>query len=115
MNMKRLITAVIGLPLVILLIIFGNKYVIDAVIAIIGVMAMYEYSKCISQEAKLISWVGYLSAISIAFIHIVSDTVLSTVITLGVPIILFILYILDLIKSIIRINLFSSIFIFILF
>lgn len=92
MNMKRLITAGIGLPLVILLIVFGNKYVIDAVIAIIATMAMYEYSKCISQEAKFISWVGYLSAISIAFIHIVSDTVLSTIITLGVPIILFILF-----------------------
>lgn len=92
MNIKRIMTAVIGLPLVILLIVFGNQYLIDAVIAIIAVIAMYEYSNCIKKEAKLIAWVGYLVAISIAFIHIVPADVLNTVITLGVPILLFLLF-----------------------
>lgn len=92
MNVKRIMTAIIGLPLVILLILFGNKYIIDAVIAVIAIIAMYEYSKCISSEAKFISWVGYLLAISIAFMHVVSNAVLNTVITLGVPILLFILF-----------------------
>lgn len=92
MNVKRIMTAVIGLPLVILLIVFGNKYVMDAVIAIIAVIAMYEYAKCIEKEAKFIAWIGYLTAISIAFMHVVSDMVLSTVITLGVPILLFVLF-----------------------
>ena len=60
MNVKRIMTAVIGLPFVILLIVLGNKYVVDAVIAIIAVIAMYEYAKCIEKEAKFISWIGYL-------------------------------------------------------
>lgn len=92
MNLKRLITAMIGLPVVILLIILGNEYMIDAIIAIIAVVAMYEYAMCIKSEAKFISWIGYLSAISIAFIHVVPSDVLNTVITLGVPILLFLLF-----------------------
>ncbi len=92
MNVKRIVTALIGLPFVILLIVLGNKYIVDAVVAIIAVMAMYEYAKCISAQAKFIGWVGYLTAIGIAFIHVVSSTVLSTVITLGVPILLFLLF-----------------------
>ena len=45
MNVKRIVTALIGLPFVILLIVLGNKYIVDAVVAIIAVMAMYEYAK----------------------------------------------------------------------
>lgn len=92
MNIKRLITAMVGLPVVILLITLGNVYIIDTVIAIIAVIAMYEYSICIKREAKFISWIGYLSAISIALIHVVSSNILSAMITLGVPILLFLLF-----------------------
>lgn len=92
MNLKRIMTALIGLPLVILLIVFGNKYIMDATIAIIAMVSMYEYSKCISKEAKFISIVGYIMALSISFMHVVSETVLSTIITLGVPVLLFVLF-----------------------
>lgn len=92
MNVKRLMTAVIGLPLVIVLILIGNTHIMDIVIAAIAVIAMYEYAKCINQEAKFISWVGYLSAVLIAFMHVVPNMVLNTVITLGVPILLFVLF-----------------------
>ena len=53
---------------------------------------MYEYSRCVISEAKFISWVGYLSAISIAFMHVVPEQVLNTIITLGVPSLLFVLF-----------------------
>ena len=92
MNIKRIMTAIIGLPLVILLILFGNKYIMDIVVAVVAVIAMYEYSKCIESEARFISWVGYLCAVGIAFIHLLPDMWLSTIITLGVPILLFVLF-----------------------
>ena len=92
MNIKRLITALVGLPVVILLITLGNVYMIDTVIAVIAIIAMYEYSICIKREAKFISWVGYLSAILIAFTHVISANILNTIITLGVPILLFVLF-----------------------
>lgn len=36
--LKRSLTAIIGLPLIILIIILGNKYVMDVFIAIIAIM-----------------------------------------------------------------------------
>jgi len=57
MNLKRIITALVGLPFVILLIVLGNKYVVDIVIAIIAMIAMYEYANCAKKEVKFISWV----------------------------------------------------------
>ena len=92
MNFKRLLTTVVGLPLVVLLIVFGNKYVIDCIISIIAILAMSEYSKCLSKEGKFLSWLGYLSALSICFIHVVPDKILIFALTFGVPILLFILF-----------------------
>ena len=92
MDIKRILTTVVGLPLVVLLIIFGNMFLMDTVVAVIAIIAMYEYSKCSGKEVKFIAWVGYLAAASLAFIHIVPEMVLNTVITLGVPIILFFLF-----------------------
>lgn len=57
MNLKRIITALVGLPFVILLIVLGNKYMVDVVIAIVAMIAMYEYANCAKKEVKFISWV----------------------------------------------------------
>ncbi len=57
MNLKRMITAVVGLPFVILLMLFGNESIFDVVIAVVAVVAMYEYANCIKKEAKFIGWV----------------------------------------------------------
>lgn len=57
MNVKRIMTALIGLPLVILLIVLGNRYIVDVAVAIIAIFAMYEYANCASKEVKFISWV----------------------------------------------------------
>ena len=92
MNVKRVITAMVGLPIVIGLILLGNIYIMDAVIAVIAMIAMYEYGTCIQKEAKIISWVGYLTALLIAFMHVVSNEVLSAIITFGVPVLLVILF-----------------------
>lgn len=92
MNVKRILTALIGLPLVILVLVFGNKYVIDVAIAVIAIIGMYEYSKCIASEAKFIPFVGYIAAALIVFIHIVPTSILNTVLTLGVPLLLFAIF-----------------------
>lgn len=93
MNMKRVLTTVIGLPIIIAILILGNKYLIDFIVAFVGVIAMYEYSKaCKQKDIKVIPWISYLSVFSIAFIHIVSIETLNFVVTLGVPIILVILF-----------------------
>ena len=93
MNLKRIMTSIIGLPLVLLLVIMGNKYLMDIVIAIIAVISMYEYSKCANKEAKFISFIGYLSAVSIGFIHIIPENIMTIAVTFGIPILLFSLFV----------------------
>jgi len=88
MNIQRILTALIGLPAVTLVFIFGNKYIIDILIAIIACFAIYEYFNAAKQEVKPISWLGYILAISIAFIHIVSYKVSIISIIIGLPLLL---------------------------
>lgn len=72
MNIKRIISTVIGLPLVLILLIIGNKYVVDIAISVIAIMGIHEYFHCFEQkEYHPIKWIGYLAAILIAFIHII--------------------------------------------
>ena len=44
MRIKRIITALIGFPIVSGLLIFGNKYVVDVLFAIVSAISIYEYS-----------------------------------------------------------------------
>ena len=52
MKLKRVLSGVIGFPIVALIFIYGNKYIIDAFIGIISIIAMYEYLKCLSVDYK---------------------------------------------------------------
>ena len=47
MDFKRILTALFGLPLVILIIIFGNNTVIDIFFAIVAIIAIKEYFRSI--------------------------------------------------------------------
>lgn len=92
MSIKRIITALIGFPIVILFLVFGNKYMLDIVFACVAIISMYEYTKCVSHKAKVVSWLGYVCALSIALIHIVQYNVISFITTFGIPVLLFLLF-----------------------
>lgn len=68
---KRLLTTVIGIPLLFVLLIFGNKYIMDVVIALLAVMGIHEYMKCCSNKFKPVYWMGYLASLTILGIHII--------------------------------------------
>ncbi len=68
---KRLLVTIIGIPILIIVLASGNKYLIDAIIAIFAVMGIYEYFKCCKLKFKPVSWIGYILAISLAFIHLI--------------------------------------------
>ena len=53
MNIKRIMTALIGLPIVFLGLVFGNKYIVDFAMAIVAIMAFYEYDHCVKKEYKV--------------------------------------------------------------
>lgn len=92
MNVKRILTALIGFPIVVCVLAFGNKYIIDVILAVIALISMNEYIKCASNKAKVIPWISYLCVASIAFIHVVPLSVINFIATLGVPILLLILF-----------------------
>ena len=92
MDIKRITSGLLGFPLVTAVLIIGNKYVVDIALSIIAILAMSEYFNAVSKVSKPVKWVGYLSCISIALIHIVPKEYLSTIITLSIPTILIILF-----------------------
>lgn len=92
MNVKRWLSSILGLPIVILVLSLGNKYVIDIIFAIIAIIEMYEFFNAIKEEVKPVKWIGYLSAVLIAFIHIIPNFDLSYI-GFYIPIIVAILFV----------------------
>lgn len=95
-DVKRITSALLGFPLVVIILTFGNKYVVDIFLAIIACISMQEYMNAISKDAKPIRWLGYISCIFIAFIHIIPqyipEPILNNIIKLAIPILLLVLF-----------------------
>ena len=85
MDIKRITSGLLGFPLVLIILLIGNKIVVDIALAIIAMLAMNEYFNAVSKVAKPVRWVGYVTCISIALIHLIPEEYLSTVITLRHP------------------------------
>ncbi len=92
MDIKRITSGLLGFPLVLIILLIGNKYVVDIALAIIALLAMNEYFNAVQKVSNPVRWVGYLSCFSIAIIHLVPKEALSMVVTLSVPTILLILF-----------------------
>lgn len=93
MDIKRVLTALIGIPLVILVIIFGNKYLIDIILMLMAIISMYEYLKVIEKVAHPIGWVGYLSTIIIALVAIpIIEQNIMKILVFSIPFIILLLF-----------------------
>ena len=90
MNIKRVMTGVIGLPIVIIILIFGNQILIDLAFAVIAAMSFHEYSHAFksTNKAKPLTWIGYIACLLIAIIHIVPSEYVSSIIIASIPIII---------------------------
>ena len=71
MDIKRVLTSVLGLPFVMAILILGNTKVIDIFFAIVAVISIKEFYDAFEKgnTAKPIRWIGYLIAISISFLR----------------------------------------------
>lgn len=92
MDIKRITSGLLGFPLVLIILIIGDKYVVDIALAIIALLAMNEYLNAVSKVAKPVRWISYLSCLAIALIHVVPEEYLKMVVTLSAPTILLILF-----------------------
>lgn len=73
MDIKRVTSALLGFPLVVIILAFGNTYVVDIFLAFIAMLGMQEYFNAVSKEAKPVRWLGYTACSSIAMIHIIPE------------------------------------------
>lgn len=96
MDIKRITSALLGFPLVVIILTFGNKYIVDICLAGIAMLSMQEYFNAVSKDAKPVRWLGYLSCVFIALIHIVptywQELPINHILTLGIPTIMLILF-----------------------
>lgn len=98
MDWKRLSSAILGLPMVIIVLLFGNKYLIDIAMAIVAIISLQEYFNAFSKY-KPIKWIAYLLAGLISFIHFIPEEQIFTYIGLSIPFVIVILFIELIIKD----------------
>lgn len=106
MNLKRIISGLIGLPIVVLIFLFGNKYVINVAITALAVISVYEYMHCfkLSGKAHPIAWILYLSCALILPINIVPNESILLIVGAYIPFVILALF-LHIIISDLKINL----------
>lgn len=96
MDIKRITSILLGFPLVVIILTFGNKYIVDICLALIAMLAMQEYFNAISKDAKPVRWIGYLACSFIALIHILPTYLpqlpINQILSMGIPTIMLILF-----------------------
>ena len=97
MDIKRITSGLLGFPLVLIILIFGNNIIVSVALAIIALLAMNEYFNAISKIAKPVKWLGYLSCIIIALVPIIKlgiipENIVEILQILAIPLVLLILF-----------------------
>ncbi len=82
MNIKRVLSGIILFPIFAIVLIFGNKYLVDVFISIVAIMTLHEFYKAFKGKAKPIQWPGYVTAALISFIHLIPNEYILPSITL---------------------------------
>lgn len=85
MNIKRITSALLGLPIVIIVLVFGNKYVVDIAFAIISAISLHEYFNALKKDSKPVIWIGYVASALIALIHVVPVKHAITIVSVLIP------------------------------
>jgi phosphatidate cytidylyltransferase len=93
MNLKRLLTGIIGFPIVLAVLVLGNRYVIDILMSVVSIFAIYEYSKCAkNKDIHIITWLGYIASLLIMTLHIFPTKLILLIISILFPLLIFILF-----------------------
>ena len=92
MDIKRITSALLGLPLVVIILVFGNKYVVDIAFAIVAAMSLHEYFNAFKEKANPVIWIGYVASALIAFIHIIPLEHAITIVRVLIPLAIAVLF-----------------------
>ena len=103
MNIKRIMSALIGFPLVAIVLILGNQYIIDIAFSIIAILSLNEFYNAFKETSKPMRWIGYVFAIGIAFIHIIPTAYTKNSLQLLLPSLMAVLFLMVIVTDM-RIN-----------
>lgn len=92
MDYKRLTSALLGFPLVVVMLLIGNKYITGVAISIIAMISISEYFNAVSKVSKPVKWVGYLSCLVIAMTTLVTKNEVFTMASISLNIIFLMLF-----------------------
>ena len=99
--MTRVISAIVLFPIVLIVFILGNKYVVDIFVGIIALRCIYELFHAFEQKGHHpVKWIGYLASIAIMFIHVIPKNYALITIAAIIPISILLLFVCVLIKKI---------------
>lgn len=85
MDIKRITSALVGFPLVVIILVFGNKYIVDIAFAVVAAMSLHEYFNAFKQKANPVIWMGYVASALIAFIHVFPLQHAITIVSVLIP------------------------------
>lgn len=93
-TIKRTITAVIGFPLIAVVLIYSNPLIFNIFSAIIACISMYEYFKCFkaSGKANPSQYLGYICCILIVFINFIDTNSLYKIMLVILPVSILVLF-----------------------
>ena len=92
MNIKRMLTSLVGLPIIVLILLFGNELVVGVTVLMAGIICTYEYFNVIKNICKPIKWIGYLSNIYILLSILLLNDMMSKIAMYSIPVILLLLF-----------------------
>lgn len=92
MGLKRVLSAILGLPLVIIILTFGNNYIIDVFLSIIAIISLKEFFDACSKKLNPVRWIGYVSALLISIVPIINTNEIYKYIVLSIPIVVILLF-----------------------
>lgn len=93
MNVKRFLSGILLFPIFAVIMIFGDKYMIDILVSIMAIMSLHEFYKAFRGKAKPIEWLGYIVAALIAIIHIIPSNLILPIIGAMIPISIMVLFV----------------------
>ena len=92
MNLKRVLTTLIGLPIVIMVLILGNEYIIGGIVLVASIICMYEYFNVIKKVCKPVQWIGYLSNVLIVIAAFFQIEIIKTLVIFSIPVFMLLLF-----------------------
>lgn len=92
MDLKRILTTLFGVPIVVAVVILCNKYIIDILLMIIAIMSMREYLGVIKKVSHPNELISYCSTIIIGMVAFFTESEILRVSFYAIPFIIFMLF-----------------------